>query len=206
MLLAFFIDKNNLIIDESIETFKQQYLCAETTFNAIKLTLAEFIKVEDEKIKNTINEILDKTKFYYSDLDEQYSAISFLGYNVVIRNYFKDINNKDIKVVLRNVITHEIIHLLLLELTDKNFFNNSFERSNKKISESGDHFEKIFFGVDVKWYSKELCSYLKNFQNYEKNLQEFNKDIVKIYNKTCKSKENKIQYLTDAECIQQNIL
>jgi hypothetical protein len=134
------IDKNNLIIDESVETFKQQYLYSETTFNAIKLTLAEFIKVEDEKIKNTINEILDKTKFYYSDLDEQYSAISFLGYNVVIRNYFKDINNKDIKVVLRNVITHEIIHLLLLELTDKNFFNNSFERNNKKISESGDQF------------------------------------------------------------------
>ena len=40
----------------------------------------------------------------------------------------------------------------------------------------------------------------------QKNLQEFNKDIVKIYNKTCKQKENKIQYLTDAECIQQNIL
>ena len=200
------IDKNNLIIDESVETFKQEYLYSETTFNAIKLTLAEFIQVDDEKIKNTINEILDKTKFYYSDLDEQYSGISFLGYNVVIRNYFKDFNDKDIKVVLRNVITHEIIHLLLLELTDKNFFNNSFEKSNKKISESGEHFEKIFFGVDVKWYSKELCSYLKNFQNYEKNLQECNKDIIDIYNKTCKQKENVIQYLTDAECIQQNIL
>ena len=111
MLFNFFIDKNNLIIDESIETFKQKYLYSETTFNAIKLTLAEFIKVEDKKIKNTINEILDKTKFYFSDLDEQYFAISFLGYNVVIRNYFKDINNKDIKVELCNVITHVIIHL-----------------------------------------------------------------------------------------------
>ena len=40
----------------------------------------------------------------------------------------------------------------------------------------------------------------------QKNLQEFNKDIVKIDNKTFKQKENKIQYLTDAECIQQNIL
>ena len=94
MLLAFFIDKNNLIIDESVETFKQQYLYSETTFNAIKLTLVEFIKVEDEQVKNTNNEVLDKTKFYYSDLDEQYSALNFLGYNVVIRNYFKDINNK----------------------------------------------------------------------------------------------------------------
>ena len=129
----------------------QKINIVETTFNSIKLTLVEFIKVEDETIKNTINEVLDKTKFYYSDLDEQYSALNFLGYNVVIRNYFKDINNKDIKVVQHNVIAHEIIHL-------------------------------------------------------QKNLQEFNKDIVKIYNKTCKQKENKIQYLTVAEYIQQNIL
>ena len=99
-----------------------------------------------------------------------------------------------------------IIILIINKTIDKNFFNNSFERSNKKISESGDRFENIFFVVDVKWYSEDVCSYIKNFQNYEKNLQEFNKDIVKIYNNTCKSKENKIQYLTVAEYIQQNIL
>ena len=49
MLLAFFIDKNNLIIDESVETFKQQYLYFETTFNAIKLTLADLSKLKMEK-------------------------------------------------------------------------------------------------------------------------------------------------------------
>ena len=200
------IDKRNLIIDESIDYFKEKYLFSKCVFNSIKLTLTEFIEVEDEILKKAINDILNKTNFYYCDIDESFSGISFLGYNVVIRSYFNNYKNDDSKVALRNVITHELIHLLLIELTDKNYFVHSFERSNKKIKESGNYFEKIFFGADVQWYSKTLIDYLKNFKNLEKNIIDFNQDIIKIYNNTCIANENNIMTLTDDECIKNCIL
>jgi len=200
------IDKNKLIIDESIDTFKENYLFSNCVFNSIKLTLNEFIKVEDETLKKTINDILNKTNFYYCDIDESFSGISFLGYNVVIRSYFNNYKNDDSKVALRNVITHELIHLLLIELTDNNYFVHSFERSNNKIKESGNYFEKIFFGVDVQWYSKDLIDYLKNFKNLEKNINDFNQEIIKIYNNTCIADEKNIMALTDDDCIKNCIL
>ena len=200
------IDKNNLILDESIETFKQDYLLSECVFHSIKTTLSEFIKIDDEVLKKAIDTVLNKINFYYSGIDEQFSAITFLGYNVVIRNYFKNYKNQDVKLVLRNVITHELIHILLIELTDKNFFNNSFERSNKKIIESGNYFEKIFFGVDVQWYSKDLVDYLKNFENFKKDIKVFNNDIINIYNNSCIPQEDTIMTMTDDECIKSGIL
>ena len=200
------IDKNNLILDESIETFEQNYLLSECVFHSIKTTLSEFIKIDDEALKKAIHTVLNKINFYYSELDEQFSAITFLGYNVVIRNYFKNYKNQDVKVALSNVITHELIHILLIELTDKNFFNNSFERSNKKIIESGNYFEKIFFGVDVQWYSKDLVDYLKNFENFKKDIKVFNNDIINIYNNSCIPQEDTIMTMTDDECIKSGIL
>ena len=107
---------------------------------------------------------------------------------------------------MRNVITHELIHILLIELTDNNYFIHSFERSNNKIKESGNYFEKIFFGVDVQWYSQELINYLKNYDNLKKNIKDFNQDIINIYNNTFISNEDNVMTLTDNDCIKNCIL
>ena len=200
------IDKNNLIINESIEDFKKNYLFSNCVLTAIKLTLDKFVNVEIEKIKNTISLLLNKINFYYGNIEENYSAISFLGYNIVIREYFHNFNDDKIKVALRNVLAHEMIHILLIELTDKNYFNRSYERSNGLVQESGEDFEKIFFGIEVNYYSAELIKYLENFNNLKKNLVEFNKDINNIYAITCVSKENLISLLSDNECIQKRII
>ena len=157
------IDKNNLIINESIEDFKKNYLFSNCVLTAIKLTLDKFVNVEIE-------------------------------------------NDDRIKVALRNVLAHEMIHMLLIELTDKNFFNRSYERSNGLVQESGEDFEKIFFGIEVNYYSAELIKYLENFNNLKKNLVEFNKDINNIYAITCVSKESLISLLSDNECIQKRII
>ena len=66
--------------------------------------------------------------------------------------------------------------------------------------------EKIFFGIEVNFYSAELIKYLENFNNLKKNLVEFNKDINDIYTITCVSKENLISLLSDNECIQKRII
>ena len=153
-----------------------------------------------------IDSIMNKINFYTSDINEQYSALSFLGYNVVIRKYFYEFNNDGIKVSLRNVITHEIIHLLIIELTDQNFFKSSFEKSNYKIKESGDYFENVLFGININYFSHELITYLSNFNNFQKNLDEFKKEVQDIYNKMCIKEENKIMYLSDSECIKKGIV
>ena len=98
----------------------------------------KFVNVEIEKIKNTISLLLNKINFYYGNIEENYSTISFLGYNIVIREYFHNFNDDKIKVALRNVLVHEMIHILLIELTDKNFFNRSYERSNGLVQENGE--------------------------------------------------------------------
>ena len=100
------IDKNNLVLDESIEAFKQNYLLSNCIFSYIKTTLSEFIQIDDKTLKNTIDSILNKINLYYSGIDGKFSAITFLGYNAIIRNYFKNYKNQDIKVVLKNVITN----------------------------------------------------------------------------------------------------
>ena len=90
---------------------------------------------------------------------------------MIIRNYFKNYKNQDVKVVLRNVNSLELIYILLIELTDKNYFNNSFERSNKNIIESWNYYENIFFCIDVKWYSKDLVDFLKILKIIKKILK-----------------------------------
>ena len=198
------IDKNYLIKGESLEYFKKSFLFSNCIMNAIKITLNKFIEnINEEKIKDTIDKLLNKINFYYGDIDNNFSAISFLGYNIVIRSYFNNFKNNKIKTVLRNMISHEIIHLLLIELTDNNFFNTSFERSKQQIDE---FFENILFGVNIKFYSSLLISYLDNFDNYKKSLSEFNKEIKEIYNVSCLSEEKKVNELTDEECIQMGII
>lgn len=200
------INKNNLIIDESMEEFRENYLYSKNVFNSIKLTLSQYVKVDEITIKNTIKSVLEKTNFYYSYTNEQFSAFTFLGYNVVIRKYFSDFKTDKIKISLRNVITHELIHILIIELTDKNFFNRSYEKSNYKFKESGDYFERTFFGLEINYFSPELIAYLENFDNLDKNHDDFKKEIQIIYNNTCSKKESKIMSLTDSECIQKGIV
>lgn len=201
------INNTNLIIDESVDEFKTHYLFSNCVLQSIKLTLSNYISnIDENTIKDAISQLLTKIKFYYANIDENFAAISFLGYNVIIRKYFKDFNDKSIKVALRNVIAHEIIHLLIIELTDKNFFVYSIERNSKNITESGDYFEKLFFGIEVKYFSSSLISYLQNFDNFEKSLTSFNNDIINIYNQTCKKEENNILVLSDSSCIKRGIV
>ena len=196
-----------VIRDESLEQFKDKFLYSKCTLNAIQLTLNKFVNnITEERIKDTITQLLGKINFYYGTIEEHFSAISFLGYNIVIRKYFNIFNGNEIKVALRNVIAHEIMHILIIELTDGNFFNRSFERSNQQIEESGDYFENVLFSVNIKYYSNLLISYLDNFENYKKSLPEFNKDIRDIYNNTCLCEENKATQLTDEECIKMRII
>ena len=200
------IDKNNLIINESVEDFKNNYLFSNCVLSAIKLTLDKFVNVEKEIIQDTISLLLNKINCFYGQIDESFSAISFLGYNIVIRAYFHDFNNDKIKVSLRNVLTYELIHLLVIEFTDGNLFNKSFEKSNGLVQESGDDYEKYFFGIEVNFYSTELIKYLENFNNFKKNIIDFNKDVINIYVNTCAKEENVILSLSDSECIKKGIV
>ena len=200
------IDKNRLFIDEGIEEFKKNYLYSPVILEAIILTLHNFnSNINESELKQKIDLLLNKTNFYFAPLPQNFSSITFLGYNIVIRDYFYNFKNKNIKVCLRIVITHEIIHELVLEYSNNNFFNTSFISSNGKVEESGEYFEKILLGEIIYYYSNDDINYLSNSMNFSKKVSIFSSEISAIHSKY-KSMENSMVLKNDTECILQNII
>ncbi len=200
------IDKNKLIIDEGIEEFKNNYLYSPVIMESIILTLQNFVpKIEESDLKSKIELILSKTNFYISCLPQNFSAITFLGNNIVIREYFYNFRNNDIKVCLRNVITHEIIHELVIKYSNNNYFNRSLLSSNGKVEESGEYFETKLLGGMIYYYSPDDIKYLSELNNFSKKLSIFSNEISNIHSK-CQSIEKSMIEKSDKECISKNIV
>ena len=200
------IDKNKLIRDEGIEEFKNNYLYSSVIMESIILTLKNFVpEIEESDLKSKIELILSKTNFYISYIPQNFSAITFLGNNIVIREYFYKFRNNDIKVCLRNVISNEIIHELIIKYSNNNYFNTSLLSSNGKVEESGEYFENILLGGMIYYYSPDDINYLSELNNFSKNLSNFSTEIRHIHSKY-KSIEKLIIEKSDNECISKNIV
>ena len=128
-----------------------------------------------------------------------------MGNNIVIREYFYKFRNNDIKVCLRNVISNEIIHELIIKYSNNNYFNTSLLSSNGKVEESGEYFENILLGGMIYYYSPDDINYLSELNNFSKNLSNFSTEISNIHSKY-KSIEKLIIEKSDNECISKNIV
>ncbi len=130
------IDKNTLLRSEGINEFMNEFLFSNVVFNSIKATLNKFKTTDDLEIKDKIKQILNNITFYNAPIPNTFSALTVLGNNIVIRNYFYEFPDvQKIKVSLKNVIAHELIHLLVLKFLNNNLFESSYTLSNKDEEE-----------------------------------------------------------------------
>ncbi len=196
------IDKKTLLRSEGINEFMNQFLFSNVVFNSIKTTLNKFKTINDLEIKTKIKQTLNNITFYYTVLPKKYTAITVLGNNIVIRKYFYIFPDvQKIKVSLKNVIAHELIHLLVLKFLNNNLFESSYTLSNKEVEESGDFFEKNLYGEIILFYSEELINYLNKHENLSKKNDIFVKEVQNIYVTYCKNQEKNVGEMTDDQCV-----
>ena len=198
------IDPNQLLRNEGLDSFKENFLYSNLILLNIQSTLEniEYDFFEINKIKKSIDFLLPKINFYCCPLPEQYASFNCLGNNIIIRNYFYTFNEvNDIKIPLKIVLSKEIIKELVIQY--ENCYFPIFNK--KKILIAENHFENLLLGQKINYYSWEILNYLNDISNYSKKSPEvFSKEISSIYLRY-QQNEKYIEKMTDLECIKQNI-
>jgi hypothetical protein len=192
------INENNLLIDENINDYQKNFLFLPLILSNIEKILLIF-GVNNNEIKDLINSIITKIKFFHCPLPEKLSSLTCLGNNILIRNYFYKFKNNTIKIPLKIIITRELIKVIILNLISFSFISN-----NCLINKIENFYENILLGGKIIYYSLPMINYLKDKSNYSKSREIFSKDIQNFFS-FYKIYEDYAKNLSDVECINYDI-
>jgi hypothetical protein len=188
------INENNLLIDENINDYQKNFLFLPLILSNIEKILLIF-GVNNNEIKDLINSIITKIKFFHCPLPEKLSSLTCLGNNILIRNYFYKFNDNTIKIPLKIIITRELIKVIILNLISFSFISN-----NCLINKIENFYENILLGGKIIYYSLPMINYLNDKSNYSKSREIFSKDIQNFFS-IYKIYEDYVKNLSDVECI-----
>ncbi len=188
------INENNLLIDENINDYQKDFLFLPLILSNIEKILLIF-GVNNNEIKDLINSIITKIKFFHCPLPEKLSSLTCLGNNILIRNYFYKFNDNTIKIPLKIIITRELIKVIILNLISFSFISN-----NCLINKIENFYENILLGGKIIYYSLPMINYLNDKSNYSKSREIFSKDIQNFFS-IYKIYEDYVKNLSDVECI-----